>query len=92
MGALPREQGGVASGLLSVTRTIGQISGVTLAGAIWSAQVAASAGHAFADITQAPTPALVDGFQTALMVAACIALVALIPALLRRNSVASSSV
>ena len=86
MGALPREQGGIANGILSVIRTIGQISGVTLAGAIWSSQVAVHAGHAFADITKAPISALADGFQTTLAVASCITLVALIPALLSRNA------
>jgi EmrB/QacA subfamily drug resistance transporter len=89
MGALPRERSGVASGLLSVTRTIGQISGVSLAGAIWSSQVATLTGQTFEDITTAPTWALVDGYQTSMLVAACIATLALIPAIVRRREAIS---
>ncbi|MFZ9858990.1 MAG: MFS transporter [Roseiflexaceae bacterium] len=81
MGSLPRERSGVTSGMLNVTRTIGQISGITLAGAIWSSQVTTITGQVFKDITMAPTAALVEGYHVALLVAAGIALSALIPAL-----------
>lgn len=87
MGSLPRERSGVTSGMLSVTRTIGQISGITLAGAIWSSQVASITGEVFNDITTAPTAALVEGYHVALLIAAVIAWSALIPALWRRQSI-----
>ncbi len=37
MGAVPRERLGTASGLLSLTRTLGQTTGVALVGAAWAA-------------------------------------------------------
>ena len=37
MGAVPRERLGVASGLLSLTRTLGQTTGIALVGASWAA-------------------------------------------------------
>jgi len=39
MGSVPRERLGVASGLLSLTRTLGQTMGVALIGASWAALV-----------------------------------------------------
>jgi hypothetical protein len=83
IGSLPKERGGIANGILAVIRSIGQVGGVTMAGAIWSAQVASLSGHEFADITQAPVDILAQGFQTALFVAACIAWLGIIPAVLR---------
>jgi MFS family permease len=47
MGSVPRERLGVASGLLSLTRTLGQTMGVALIGASWAALV-----HRF-DVTTA---------------------------------------
>jgi EmrB/QacA subfamily drug resistance transporter len=85
MGSLPRERSGVTSGMLNVTRTIGQISGITLAGAIWSSQVTSITGQVFKDITVAPTTALVEGYHVALLVAAAIAWSALIPAVWPRE-------
>jgi hypothetical protein len=38
MGAVPRERLGVASGLLSITRTLGQTSGIAVLGALWSSR------------------------------------------------------
>jgi EmrB/QacA subfamily drug resistance transporter len=39
MSAAPRDRLGVASGLLSLTRTLGQITGIATLGAIWSARI-----------------------------------------------------
>jgi MFS family permease len=36
MGTAPRERLGVASGLLSITRTLGQITGIAVLGALWA--------------------------------------------------------
>jgi EmrB/QacA subfamily drug resistance transporter len=41
MGAVPRAQLGVVSGLLSVNRTLGQTTGIAVMGAIWAGRVAA---------------------------------------------------
>ena len=38
MGAVPRERLGVASGLLSITRTLGQVVGISALGAVWAAR------------------------------------------------------
>lgn len=83
IGSLPKERSGIANGILAVIRSIGQVGGVTMAGAIWSSQVASLSGHEFADITQAPVGILAAGFQTTLFVAACIAWIGIIPAVLR---------
>ncbi len=83
LGSLPKERSGIANGILSVIRSIGQVGGVTVAGAVWSSQVASLSGHEFADITQAPVDILASGFQTTLFVAACIAWIGIIPAIMR---------
>ncbi|MCP4426350.1 MAG: MFS transporter [Chloroflexi bacterium] len=44
MGSVPREQLGVASGLLAVTRTLGQTTGIALLGALWASRTAAHHG------------------------------------------------
>ena len=46
MGAAPRESLGVASGLLSITRTLGQTVGVAALGAVWASRVGYYAGRA----------------------------------------------
>jgi hypothetical protein len=55
MGAVPRERLGVASGLLSLTRTLGQTVGIALMGVLWTARVAALSGSPVpVDVTTAP--------------------------------------
>jgi EmrB/QacA subfamily drug resistance transporter len=44
MGAAPRERLGVASSLLSLTRTLGQTVGVSVLGALWAGRVMARTG------------------------------------------------
>lgn len=44
MGAAPRSRLGVASGLLSITRTLGQTTGIAVLGALWATRVAFYAG------------------------------------------------
>ncbi|MEW5956667.1 MAG: DHA2 family efflux MFS transporter permease subunit [Chloroflexota bacterium] len=39
MGSAPRERLGIASGLLSITRTLGQVSGIAILGALWASRV-----------------------------------------------------
>jgi EmrB/QacA subfamily drug resistance transporter len=40
MGSAPRERLGIASGLLSITRTLGQTAGIAVLGAVWASRVA----------------------------------------------------
>jgi hypothetical protein len=62
MGSVPRERAGVASSLLSLTRTIGQTSGIAMLGAFWERRVDALAGGVhYENVTQAPIPAQVGG-------------------------------
>jgi EmrB/QacA subfamily drug resistance transporter len=70
MGAVPRNRLGVASGLLSVTRTLGQTTGIAAMSALWAGRVAFYlGGHATAEATAAPATvqvaALNDTFRVA---------------------------
>ncbi len=58
MGAAPRDRLGVASGMLAVTRTLGQTSGIAILGALWAGRVFQRAGERLAGgATSAPIPA-----------------------------------
>jgi EmrB/QacA subfamily drug resistance transporter len=64
MGAAPRERLGVASGLLSITRTLGQTVGIAIMGAIWAARAAAHAGATLpGGATEAPAAAQVTALH-----------------------------
>lgn len=64
MGAVPRERLGIASGLLSLSRTLGQTAGLPLVGALFSSLTFASAQLApNMSIINAPTEALVFAVQ-----------------------------
>lgn len=64
MGSASRERLGVASGLLSLTRTIGQTAGIALLGAFWENRVATySGGFIHQDATQAPFHLQVMGMK-----------------------------
>jgi EmrB/QacA subfamily drug resistance transporter len=45
MGAAPRSQLGIVSGLLSISRTLGQVIGIAILGAVWAARVFYHAGQ-----------------------------------------------
>jgi MFS family permease len=78
MGAAPRESLGVASGLLAITRTLGQVTGIAIMGAFWAARVAAHSGARMsAETTQAPPEAQVRGFQDTFVLMTVLILVAL---------------
>lgn len=70
MGAVPNERLGIASGLLSLTRTLGVNVGVSLIGAVFGAISANIAPNT--DITTAPAEAVVAGFQGSFRLAALI--------------------
>ncbi|MDX1447731.1 MAG: MFS transporter [Acidimicrobiia bacterium] len=64
MGAMPAAYMGVGAGILSVTRLLGQITGVAVIGSVWAARVASIAGPEFAgDATAAPGAAQVDALR-----------------------------
>jgi EmrB/QacA subfamily drug resistance transporter len=66
MGAAPPERLGVASGLMALTRNLGQTTGMPIMGAIFTATLLASANMStLPDITTAPTHALVSGVTSA---------------------------
>jgi MFS family permease len=44
MSSVPREYSGVASGILTQTRLLGQIAGIAVLGSVWAARVAARVG------------------------------------------------
>lgn len=68
MGSVPRDRLGIASGLLSLSRTSGVMMGVPLMGAVFAAISASVAPGT--DVATAPTAAIVAGFQGAFRLAA----------------------
>lgn len=64
MGSVPRARLGVASGLLTMTRTLGQTTGIAVMGAIWSSRVFSHNGALLPEgATSAPAAAQVAGLQ-----------------------------
>jgi EmrB/QacA subfamily drug resistance transporter len=64
MGEAPRTQLGVASGMLSLTRVLGQITGISTMGALWTSRSAAYAGSALpGGAPQAPIAAQMLGLH-----------------------------
>lgn len=83
MGSAPRSALGVASSLLAVMRTLGQTTGVAVAGAVWAALVTSAAGRLYEPITSAPPEALVAGLHGAMIMGATLAAIGIVPTLLR---------
>ena len=83
MGSVPKERLGIASGLLSLSRTLGGASGLPLMGAIFYSQVqaAASLPEGF-DISTAPSYALTAGVNGTYRVAAFLVVLATLIAVL----------
>jgi EmrB/QacA subfamily drug resistance transporter len=79
MGAAPKERLGTVSGLLSITRTLGQTSGIAALGAVWAARVAFYTGmHGHHNPTDMDIAAQVSGLQDTLIVISVMIAVALI--------------
>jgi EmrB/QacA subfamily drug resistance transporter len=76
MGSVAREQLGVASGLLAVTRTLGQTAGVAVLGAVWASRATFHSGGTFqGEVAEAPPTILVAALHdTALFAVALISL------------------
>ena len=78
MGSAPRERLGVASGLLAITRTLGQTTGIATLGALWAARVAHHTGGTVqGDATTAPAAAQVAGQQDTFLVVLALIVLAL---------------
>jgi MFS family permease len=79
MGSAPKDRLGVASGLLSLTRIVGQAAGISILGAIWEATVLRNLGSLQgSDATLAPVHAQVLGLHNALFSIVVIILVAFV--------------
>jgi EmrB/QacA subfamily drug resistance transporter len=64
MGSAPKNRLGVASGLLAITRTLGQTTGISILGAFWAARIIYYNGSTILlDITQAPIQTQVTSLQ-----------------------------
>ncbi|ACK72079.1 drug resistance transporter, EmrB/QacA subfamily [Gloeothece citriformis PCC 7424] len=79
LGSVSRERLGITSGLLSLSRTLGQTTGVPLLGSIFDSltQRKVEPGNSFS-LTSAPPSALVFGFEKTLILSAIFLLVAAI--------------
>ena len=71
MGTAPPDRLGVASGLLAITRSMGQTVGLAVLGALWSAMVFRAAGGALAGgATVAPAAAQAAGLRVVMLAVA----------------------
>ncbi len=78
MGSAPRERLGVVSGLLSITRTLGQTSGVAVMGALWAGRVFSYLGETLpSGATTAPAAAQIAGLHDTFVTAAILIAIAL---------------
>lgn len=85
MGAAPKERLGIASGLASLSRMLGQVTGVPLLGAVFSTLTLArtqSIDISVIDVTNAPVEALVFGVQTTFQIAALLVMTLIIVAII----------
>jgi EmrB/QacA subfamily drug resistance transporter len=74
MGSVPREYMGIGGGLLTITRLLGQITGIAVLGSIWAASVAAAAGGLLPEegASSAEPLAQVTGLHTTFLIAGAI--------------------
>jgi len=76
MGAVPRERLGVASGLLSITRIVGQTTGIAVLSAMWAGRVLVHYGAPLPEgANSAPAAAQVAGLHDIFLV--CVGLIGL---------------
>jgi EmrB/QacA subfamily drug resistance transporter len=80
MGSVPPEYMGVGGGLLTITRLLGQITGIAVFGSLWATSVAAAAGGALpSEGASAASPeAQVAGLHTTFLVAAVVLAVSVV--------------
>jgi EmrB/QacA subfamily drug resistance transporter len=65
MGTAPKNRLGIVSGMLAITRTLGQTTGIAILGAVWASRVGYYLGstNKNIDATQAPIPAQIAGLH-----------------------------
>ena len=69
MGSVAREKLGITSGLLAITRNLGQTTGIALMGAVWASRVTSRAGFAAqGGVSTAPIDAQIAGLQDTFLV------------------------
>jgi len=68
LGAVPRDRLGITSGMLTINRTTGMLTGIAILGTFWAARTVAYAGSGTA--TDAPADAQAAGFADTMAVAA----------------------
>lgn len=80
MGSMPREYAGVAGGLLTLTRLLGQISGVAALASLWAARAVANSPPGFSgDAVSAPAPVQVIALhETGVAMAALVGVAAIV--------------
>ena len=79
MGAAPRDRLGIASGMLAVTRTLGQTTGIAVLGALWAGRVFNYAGQVLAGgATAAPIPAQVFALRDTFILVSILIFIALL--------------
>jgi EmrB/QacA subfamily drug resistance transporter len=79
MGAAPRGRLGIASGMLAVTRTLGQTTGIATLGALWAGQVFKYVGVVLPDgATAAPIDAQVAGLRVTFVIVSVLIFLALL--------------
>ncbi len=71
MGEVPPHRLGVTSGLLTITRITGQLSGISVLGAVWAARVSAHAGTR-GEPSAAPPAAQAAGLRETMIVSAAL--------------------
>ena len=79
MGAVPLEQSGITSGLVSITRTLGQTTGVAALGALWAGRTIFHYGAILpGGVTTAPASSQIAGLQDTFFVVTFLAALALV--------------
>jgi len=79
MGAAPHDRLGIASGMLAVTRTLGQTTGIAMLGALWAGQVYKHAGGLVSEgATSAPIFAQVSALRDAFVIVSILIFIALL--------------
>jgi EmrB/QacA subfamily drug resistance transporter len=65
MGSAPKNRLGIVSGMLAITRTLGQTTGIAILSAVWASRVGyyIGSGNVNVDATQAPIPAQIAGLH-----------------------------
>jgi len=79
MGAVPRDRLGIASGMLAVTRTLGQTAGIATLGALWAGQVFKYTGNVLSGgATSAPVFAQVSALHNTFVIVSVLIFIALL--------------